>query len=357
MGGSNERGELHRVVALVVPGALMLDLAAPTHLFGHCGAGRYAFETAAEVPGPVVTSTGLEVFVRHGLEALESADTVVVAGYLDHGARPSEAVLSALRAVHQRGGRVMSVCTGAFALGFAGLLDGRRSTTHWHECEQLGHQFPATTVDPGVLYVDEGSVLTSAGVASGLDLCLHVVRRDFGAGVAAAFARRSVIAPHRDGGQAQFVVRPVAARGPAALAGAEAASGDGAVRDSRRSGGVGTSRGGGTQPRAAARLEATREWAIGRLAEPLDVATMARHASVSPRTFARRFTEETGTTPNRWLTDQRIAAAQQLLERTDLPVEEVATRSGFGSAASLREHLARRAKTTPTAYRRTFRGA
>lgn len=314
----------HRVVALALPGVVLLDLAAPTHLFGHCGTGRYAFAVAGVEPGTVESSTGLGIVATHGLSACQDAETLVVPGLLDHGARPDGTVLDAVRAAHARGARVMSICTGAFVLGYAGLLDGRRATTHWHSAAELAQRFPAAEVDPDVLYVDEGRVLTSAGVASGLDLCLHVVRRDHGAAVAAAMARRTVVAPHRDGGQAQFVQRPIGTA-PA-----------------------------GEQPRAAG-LEPTRAWAAERLHEPLDVATLAKHASVSERTFARRFREETGTTPGRWLIDQRVAAAQALLEQTELPVEEVATQSGFGSAASLREHFARRARTTPTAYRRAFR--
>lgn len=315
---------VHRVVVLTLPGVVLLDLAAPTHLFGHCGAGRYELVVASTEPGPVASSTGLALVATHGLEACCEAGTIVVPGISEHATPPGGTVLDALRAAHERGARLMSICTGAFVLGFAGLLDGRRATTHWHSAPELAERFPAVQVDPDVLYVDEGQVLTSAGVASGLDLCLHVIRRDHGAAVAAAMARRTVVAPHRDGGQAQFVRRPIGTAPADAL------------------------------PRAAG-LEPTRAWAVERLAEPLDIAALARHASVSERTFARRFREETGTTPGRWLTDQRVAAAQALLERTDLPVEDVATQSGFGSAASLREHFARRTRTTPTAYRRAFR--
>jgi AraC family transcriptional activator FtrA len=315
----------HRFVARLQPGVLLLDLAAPTHVFGHCGAPRYTFSIAGLQAGPVTTSTGFDVLAPRGLEALEDADTIVVPGTIDH--HPAEACVAPLRAAAARGARIMSVCTGAFALAAAGLLDGRRATTHWDSCADLAERHPQVTVEPGVLYVDEGDVLTSAGVAAGIDLCLHVVRRDHGAELAAQIARRTVVAPHRDGGQAQFVRRPIDGGGP----------GEDAARA------------------VAAGLEPTRAWALGRLREPLDVATMARHAHVSPRTFARRFREETGTTPAQWLLDQRTLAAQELLESTDLPVEEVAARSGFGSAASLRQHLARRARTTPTAYRRAFR--
>jgi AraC family transcriptional regulator, transcriptional activator FtrA len=204
-------------------------------------------------------------------------------------------------------------------LAEAGLLDGRRATTHWASTDALADDYPEVTVEPDVLYVDEGSVLTSAGVAAGLDLCLHVIRRDHGAALAARLARRTVVAPHRDGGQAQFVDRPI----------------DGAR------GGTGS-------------LEPTRQWALSTLDQPLDVASMARQACMSPRTFARRFRQETGTSPGQWVLEQRTRAAQALLESTDLPVEHVAQRCGFGNAATLRTHFGRRLSTTPTSYRRTF---
>jgi transcriptional regulator GlxA family with amidase domain len=320
---------MHHVVVLALPGVVLLDLAAPTHLFGHCGTGRYTLEVAGIDAGPITSSTGLAVVAERGLEALADADTVLVVGYEAAHDAPPGRVVGAVRAAHARGARVMSICTGAFVLAHAGLLDGRTATTHWWSADELASRFPEVSVDPDVLYVDEGSVLTSAGVASGIDLCLHVIRRDHGADVAAQIARRTVVAPHRDGGQAQFVTRPIDDAGP-------------------------TSSPATAAPRAAG-LSATRAWAIARLDEPLDVATLAAHACVSPRTFARRFREETGTTPAQWILGQRVALAQQLLERTDLAVEAVATQAGFGTAASLREHLARRARTTPTAYRRAFR--
>lgn len=315
----------HRIVALALPGVLLLDLAAPTHVFGHCGAPEYAFALAGAHAGPVPTSSGFDLVAPHGLDALQEADTIVVPGTAPVR-RPDDDVLSALRSAFQRGVRVLSVCTGAFTLARAGLLDGRRATTHWSEADRLAEAFPAVMVDPTVLYVDEGSVLTSAGVAAGIDLCLHVLRRDLGAERAAAVARRMVVAPHRNGGQAQFLQRPID--------------------------GVPSERG----PHAAG-LESTRTWALERLAEPLTVARMAGHAAVSARTFARRFVEETGTTPAQWLLDHRTRAAQELLEHTDLSVEEVAARSGFGTTAGLREHLRRRLRTTPTAYRGAFRTA
>jgi transcriptional regulator GlxA family with amidase domain len=308
-------------VTLALPGVILLDLAAPTHLFGHCGHPWYSYAVAGPEPGPLTSSTGLDIVAGGGLSLLGTADTVVVPGteILD---RPPGSVLAALRAAAARGARIMSVCTGAFVLAYAGLLDGRRAATHWGWAAALARQFPAVTVDPAVLYVDEGQILTSAGVAAGLDLCLHVIRRDYGADLAARLARRTVVAPHRDGGQAQFIRHPVST-----ASGASGSPG----------------------------LAATRAWALENLGADLSVAVLARQAGVSTRTFARRFREETGTTPAQWLLDQRVLAARQLLERTGLPVEQVAVRSGFSTAAALRDHFARRVATTPTAYRRAFR--
>jgi transcriptional regulator GlxA family with amidase domain len=314
----------HRVVALALDGVIFLDLAAPTHLFGHCGAPYYTFTLASVRPGAVRTSTGIEVVASAGIEALWDADTIVVPGMAaDTDAAGFALAAEAVARAHGTGARVMSICTGAFVLAEAGVLDGRRATTHWDSTERLAQRYPRVSVDPSVLYVDEGSVLTSAGVAAGLDLCLHVIRRDQGAAVAARIARRTVVAPHRDGGQAQFVARPIA--------------------DEARDAGASTS------------LEATRAWALERLDQPLDVSTLARQACMSPRSFARRFRQETGTTPAQWVLDQRTRVAQSLLETTDLPIEHVAQHTGFGSATTLRTHFGRRLATTPTAYRRAFR--
>jgi AraC family transcriptional regulator, transcriptional activator FtrA len=262
---------------------------------------------------------GFDVVAPHGLEILERADTVVVPG-TDAQDGFSPRVLASLRDAYERGARVLSICTGAFVLAHAGLLDGKRATTHWRDAPALSARFPLVTVDPAVLYVDEGQVLTSAGVAAGLDLCLHVIRGDHGAEVAAGIARRTVVAPHRDGGQAQYVERPLV-----------------------------------DTPTGVVSLEPTRTWALERLGEPLTVATLARHAAVSPRTFARHFRAETGTTPAQWLIEHRILAARQLLEDSDTPIETVAARCGFATTTSFREHFRRRLATTPTAYRRTFR--
>ena len=300
---------------------MLLDLAAPTHLFGHCGAPHYSFSLAGVHAGAVRSSTGIAVMAPAGIEALGRADTIVVPG-IEADSDPAEFALAAqaVARAHRAGARVMSICTGAFVLAEAGVLDGRRATTHWDSTERLARRYPRVSVDPSVLYVDEGNVLTSAGVAAGLDLCLHVIRRDHGVAVAAQIARRTVVAPHRDGGQAQFVARPIADEA-----------------------GAGTS------------LEATRAWALDRLDQPLDVTTLAHRACMSPRSFARRFRQETGTTPAQWVSDQRTRVAQSLLETTDLPVEHVAARTGFGSATTLRTHFGRRLATTPTAYRRAFR--
>jgi transcriptional regulator GlxA family with amidase domain len=308
---------MHRVVALIANRVVAFDLAIPAQVFGK-EPDRYAWAVCAPTPGRVATETGFDVVVPHGLEALAAADTVIVPGIGDDAWPLPAAALDALRAAVGGGARVASICTGAFVLAQAGLLDGRRATTHWRYAARLARMFPAVRVDPEVLYVDEGDVLTSAGVAAGIDLCLHMVRRDFGAAAANGVARRMVVAAHREGGQAQYVERPL-----------PPATGEG--------------------------LTATRAWMETRLERPLTVEAMARHARYSPRTFARRFRAETGTTPLRWLIGRRVAEAQRLLEGTDLPVEEVATRAGFGTAVALRQHFARTLGTAPTAYRRTFR--
>jgi AraC family transcriptional activator FtrA len=309
----------HRVVALSLDGLVLLDLAAPAHVFGQWGGDRYSFLLAGGSRAPVTTSSGFKVVVQAGLEALADADTVVVPGYLGASRPPAEPVLRELRRAARHGARVMSICTGAFALAHAGLLDGRRATTHWDSAATFAALFPAVRLDPNVLYVDEGTVLTSAGVAAGLDLCLHVVRRDHGAQVASHIARHSVVAPHREGGQAQFVEHPIEATTP-----------------------------------GAAHLDRTRAWALERLGQPLTVADLACHACVSPRTFARRFRSETGASPYKWLLTQRVLRAQQLLESSDASIDEVARVCGFSDAAALRYHFGRAVGTTPTAYRRTF---
>ena len=309
---------MHRVAVLALDGVVAFDLATPAQVFGSRHQRGYALELCSGAPGPVATANGFPVVAEHGLDALARADTVIVPGVDDVDGPWPEPVLDALRAADRRGARMVSICTGAFVLAAAGLLDGRRATTHWHHARALAARHPSVTVDPDVLYVDEGRVLTSAGVAAGIDLCLHLVRRDHGAQAANAAARRMVVAPHRGGGQAQFVERPL-------------------------------------PPSDETSLEPTRAWALARLGEPLGVAALARHACMSPRTFARRFRAETGTTPGRWLTERRVSEARRLLECSDLPVEHVAAACGFGTAVSLREHFRRVTQTTPTQYRASFR--
>lgn len=306
---------MHRVAVLALADVVVFDFAVPFQLLER----DYAVEPCGAAPGPVPTTSGFPVVVTRGLEALREADTVIVPGLDPQPWPPPAPALDALRAAHARGARVASICTGAFVLGAAGLLDGRRVTTHWRHAARLAELFPRAQVDPGVLYVDEGDLLTSAGVAAGIDLCLHLLRRDHGAEAANAAARQTVVAPHRGGGQAQFVERAVPAHD------------DGG-------------------------LEATRAWALRHLDRPLTVAQLARHACTSERTFARRFRAETGTTPLRWLHERRIDEARRLLEASELPVETVAQRCGFGSAAVLRQHFRRATATTPSAYRRTFAG-
>jgi transcriptional regulator GlxA family with amidase domain len=317
---------MHRVVALCLDGVVAFDLAAPAQAFSVAvredGHPLYEFSTCSIDGAALRTSTGFGVLPQGDLSALGSADTVIVPACFDVFSAPPAEAIGALRGAADDGARVISVCTGAFVLAHAGLLDGRRATTHWAFAEELAARFPAVEVDAAALYVDEGQVMTSAGLSAGIDLCLHVIREDYGIAVGERVARHMVAAPHRDGGQAQFIDRP---------------------RDIP----VGP----------AGSLEETRRWAEERLHEPLDVPAMARHANVSPRTFARRFRDETGTTPLQWLLSRRVQEARRLLEETDLPIDAVAWRAGFGTAASLRDHFRRVTATTPTAYRRSFRPA
>jgi transcriptional regulator GlxA family with amidase domain len=313
----------HRVVALCLDGLVAFDLTAPVQAFQLAakpsGAPLYEVSTCSPGGAPVQTTSGFSVTPDGGLAALRRADTVVVPGYAGILDPPAPEALGALGAAARRGARLLSVCTGAFGLAHAGVLDGRRATTHWAWAGELARRFPEVEVEPDALFVDEGGVLTSAGLSAGIDLSLHVIRRDFGAEAGERVARHMVAPPHREGGQAQFFKPEL--------------------------------------PPSSGSLETTRRWALERLDEPLDVAAMARHARVSPRTFARRFRLETGTTPLQWLLSQRVLEARRLLEATDLSVDEVAWRVGFGTAASLRDHFRRATATTPTAYRRSFQPA
>jgi AraC family transcriptional regulator, transcriptional activator FtrA len=311
---------MHRVLALCLDGLVAFDLTVPAQVFslaaGEDGSPLYRFSACSPGGAPVRTTTGFSVQTGGGLELLSAAETIVVPGYVAVFDQPPEMVIAALRRAADRGARIISVCTGAFALAYAGLLDGRRATTHWALAAELAARFPAVEVEPAALFIDQGEVMSSAGLSAGIDLCLHVVRADFGAAVGDRVARHMVAAPHRDGGQAQFIKR---------VPGASAGS-----------------------------LEPTRRWIAERLDQPLDIAAMSAHAGVSARTFARRFREETGTTPLRWLLERRVLEARRLLEESDLAIEDIAWRAGFGTAASLREHFRRATATTPSAYRSSF---
>jgi transcriptional regulator GlxA family with amidase domain len=277
----------------------------------------YRFLVCGLEPGPVATSSGFTIIARHGLDALARADTIVVTPFGDD-CEPAGALLEALARAHRRGKRLLALCTGAMVLAAAGLLDGRPATTHWMHTEELATRYPLVKVDPAVLYVDDGAILTSAGTAAAIDLCLHVVALDFGAEIANAVARRMVIAPHRDGGQAQFVEMPLT----------------------------------GMQPNDG--FSGTLQWARTHLHDPVTVESLAHRAAMSPRTFARRFRDTTGTTPYRWVLRQRVMLAQRLLETTDLAVDAIAEQCGMGTPA-LRDQFQRIVGTSPGRYRNTFR--
>lgn len=312
----------HRVVALLQPPQSTFPLACATEVFGDhrlATPARYAFEVCTEHPGPVRTQSGYDLLVTAGLDALERADTVVVPGWQQApGTEVSAAVLEAVRRAHRRGARIVSICSGAFVPAAAGLLDGRRSATHWAQAAELAARFPQVLVDPAVLYVDHGDVATSAGSAAGVDLCLHLVRTDHGAAYAMRTARQMLMPPHREGCQLQYAELPTS----------------GPVADS---------------------LAPLLEWLAARLDQPVSVAEMAAHSQVSARTLTRRFTEQLGISPGRWLLDRRLAATRALLEETDLPVETIAHRVGLSSAVNLRRRFHEALRTTPAAYRRTFR--
>lgn len=308
----------HHVAVLVLDGAKPLDVGIPAQVFTTRASMPYEVRVCGAAPGLVAGGDGLSYYVTHGLDALDWADIVFVPGYrLPDRDDPPQPVIDALIAAHDRGARLAAISTGAFALAATGLLDGRRATTHWHYTRALAAKYPFVRVDENVLFVDEGGVLTSAGAASGIDLCLHVLRGDLGVAAANHAARRLVAAPYRSGGQAQYVPRSV----PEPL---------------------------------GERFAATREWALHRLGEPLTLDALARHAAVSPRTFSRRFTEDTGYTPMQWVMRARIDVARELLERSERGVEQIAADVGLGTGANLRLHFQRILGTTPSEYRRTF---
>jgi transcriptional regulator GlxA family with amidase domain len=317
---------MHRVAVLLLPPVVGFDATIPPTLFGNAvdaeGNALYDVVSCGLTPGPVMSTTGFDLVAAAGPEVLATADTVVIGGTRYPPARvdgvlPEEA--TAAMALIRPGTRLVSICTGAFVLAAAGLLDGRPATTHWKFAEALRRLHPDVRVDENVLFVDDGDVLTSAGLAAGIDLCLHIIRSDHGAQVANAVARYCVVPPWREGGQAQFIDRQVPEPDQYSTA-------------------------------------PTREWALQHLDEELTVQRLARHAKMSPRTFNRRFREETGQSPGVWVRDRRIDRARELLESRDLPVDEVARLSGLGSGGNLRHHLRRGVGMSPSSYRKVYQG-
>jgi transcriptional regulator GlxA family with amidase domain len=307
----------HRVVVLALDDVLPLDLGIPLQIFGRDDPDSYEVTTCSPGGVPVSAAGGISIAVSRGLEALESADTVIVPGYGTRSWRIDTETVAALVAAHRRGARMVSICSGTFALAQTGILDGLRVTTHWARAAELAEHFPRIDVEPKALFVDEGQVLTSAGVAAGIDLCLYIIRLDLGATVANRVARRIVAAPRREGEQAQFIEYSPVTEGGDPLA-------------------------------------ATREWMLQRLDEPMTVSHMAAHARLSLRGFSRHFAQQTGTAPLRWLHGQRVELAKELLESSALPIEEVASRVGLGSAANFRAHFKRSTSLAPQQYRRQF---
>ncbi|WP_328394136.1 GlxA family transcriptional regulator [Nocardia sp. NBC_00416] len=308
---------MHRVVVLVQPVQSTFELGCAVEVFGTVRAGipqYYELEVCTETPGPVPTTAGYAMSVTRGLSALAAADTVLIPGWSSVEAPLSDRVRRALRRAHARGARLVTICSGVFALARTGLLDGRSATTHWARAAQLAADFPQVRVEPDVLYVDHGDVATSAGAGAGIDLCLHLVRQDHGAAHAALIARHMVMPLHREGGQAQYAPPP---------------------------------------PPADA-LDGLIEWAGTHLGTPLSVGDMAAYLNVSPRTLARRFADQLGTSPGMWLLSRRVTEARTLLEETDLPVEAIAARVGLTSAVNLRRRFRAQVGTTPGAYRRAF---
>lgn len=325
-GSKVSKGRRHRVVVLALTGLLPFELGIPHRIFGRAkdaeGSRLYEIVTCSLRPGPVRTDADFDIHVEHGPEAMATADTVVIPASYELGpvyeeGRLTEELADALAHIRP-GTRMVSICTGGYVLAAAGLLDGRPATTHWSSAEHFQRLFPSVKVDADVLFIDDGDVLTSAGVAAGIDLCLHIVRRDHGTAVANEVARRTVVPPHRDGGQAQYIRRPV------------------------------------PEPQSATTTSA-RAWALSHLHQPIQLRDMAGQESMSVRTFTRRFREEAGVSPGQWLTRQRVERARYLLESTDLSVDQVAQDAGFGTAQSMRQHLQTVLGVPPTVYRRTFR--
>jgi len=309
------------VAVVVSDGVGVFELGVACEVFGNSwsavfGVPWYRSLVCAVTPGPVTVDAGFQVLAAHGADRIVSADTVIVLPTVSE--EVPAGLPGALQQAHARGSRIVSLCTGAFAVAAAGLLDGRRATTHWTECQELARRYPLVTVDPGVLFVDEGDILTSAGSAAGIDLCLHVVRRDYGTEIATQLARQLVVPPQRDGGQAQYIAAPMPELDSSSL------------------------------------FADTVCWLQEHLNETVTVEGLAARSAMSPRTFARRFLASTGSTPYQWLLRQRVQLAQRLLEMSDLPIDAVAEQSGFSTAANLRKHFSKAVHTSPHAYRRTF---
>lgn len=313
---------LKKVAVLVLDQIAAFELGTVCEVFGTDrsadGFPVYDFAVCGIDGRAVRTSSGFDIIPTADLQPFAEADLIAIPAHPITSVVGSQ-VVDALRAAHERGAIIISVCSGAFVLGEAGLLDGRRCTTHWKYADELQRRFPSAQVDPGVLYVDEGSILTSAGTAAGVDLLLHLVRREQGTELATKLARRMVVPPHRDGGQSQYVDVPL------------------------------------PEEPDAPTLTPLLQWLSERLDEPHSVDDLAARVYMAPRTFARRFKAETGTTPHEWLTGQRVLLARRILEGTDLSIDAVAARSGFGDAATMRHHFSRRLGVTPQSYRTTFR--
>jgi AraC family transcriptional activator FtrA len=313
----------HNIALVLCDGFTAFELGVACEIFGDDrwvapGDPWYRLFICGVNSSPVMSDSGFNIVLPYGLEVLKKVDTVIVAPTY----RPFEipdSVFQELRLAHARGCRMLSLCGGAFVLAEAGLLNGRRAVTHWAECDELARHYPEISVDPGVLFVDDGDVLTGAGSAAGIDLCLHIVRQDYGSEVATQLARQLVVPPQRDGGQAQYIDKPLPNLDDSDL------------------------------------LSETVEWMQSHLNEPLPLEDLAARAAMSARTFARRFRAATGTTPHQWLQTQRVRLAQRLLEATDLPIEVVASQSGFSTAGNLRKHFGRLVHTSPQAYRLAFR--
>jgi AraC family transcriptional regulator, transcriptional activator FtrA len=311
----------HRVVALAYEGLCTFEFGIVVEAFAlprpELNVPWYRFTVCSLETGPVRALGDITIHARSGLGALRRADTIVIPGWRNADERPPAVLLSALRRAHRRGARAVSICSGVFVLAAAGLLDGRRATTHWRYADRLARDFPQIRVEPNVLYVDEGRVLTSAGSAAGIDLCLHIIRNDFGAEIANAVAKRLVVPPHRDGGQSQYISVPVHSREMGSMAG-------------------------------------LLEWVQANLHRDLTVDRLAAQVRMSPRSFARHFRNETGTTPHQWLTHQRLLAAQRWLETSDLSMDRIADAVGLRTAATLRHHFRQTLRTSPTRYRKRF---